>query len=339
MESPTWLLLIRIHLPYLLLLLLLLLLSPDRGKADDPHHHHHDHDHQVDSYESVVDALKSELKHSITGPVYLKGEPAYHLYRIVPNGGCNHILPALIVRPRDTYEVSTVVKIARRFNFPISVRSGGHGYQCTGIQEETLNIDMRELRKVRVLSPHEAEFGAGNRFRDLFRVINPEHYTFIHGQCEMVGVSGFLLGLGSNVIGTSSRFGAGADQVLEYTLVLADGTIAKVNHDNTTLFDDYHKVREVIPHDYDNDLKFALRTSGASYAIATEFKYIIHPRPETLPMMIPIYIENSYDLKRVQRASEQGRFGIMLGELYFFRRPQLTNLVGNLIKKRQLFSI
>ena len=186
---------------------------------------------------------------------------------------------------------------------------------------------MRELRKIRVTSPYTAELGAGNNFKGILSVIKPEHYTLVHGQCEMVGISGFLLGLGSNVIGTSSRLGGGADQVIEYTLVLADGTIAKVTKDNTTLFDDHYGVKDVVPHGYENDLRFALRTSGASYAIATEFKYKIYPRPETLPMMIPVYIENSYDFKRIQRASEQGRFGIMLGELFFFRKPSITNLV------------
>ena len=57
----------------------------------------------------------------------------------------------------------------------------------------------------------------------------------IHGQSLTVGVAGYLLGTGVNPMGTTQRFGYGADHVLEYTLVLADGSIAKVNNYNTTI--------------------------------------------------------------------------------------------------------
>ena len=36
-------------------------------------------------------------------------------------------------------------------------------------------------------------------------------------------------------MGTSQRYGFGSEQVIEYTMVLADGSIAKVNKYNTTL--------------------------------------------------------------------------------------------------------
>ena len=81
----------------------------------------------------------------------------------------------------------------------------------------------------------------------------------IHGQCLEVGVGGFLLGLGTNLPGTSSRLGTGADHVLEHTLVLADGSIAKVTKDNTTVFGHYGAATNVVQHDEGNDLRFALR--------------------------------------------------------------------------------
>ncbi len=57
----------------------------------------------------------------------------------------------------------------------------------------------------------------------------------IHGQSLTVGVAGYLQGLGVNPMGTSQRYGFGSEHVLEYTMVLADGSIAKVNKDNTTI--------------------------------------------------------------------------------------------------------
>ena len=54
-------------------------------------------------------------------------------------------------------------------------------------------------------------------------------------QAKHVGVSGYLLGVGINTIGSTHRYGFGADHVLEYKMVLADGSVALVNNDNTTI--------------------------------------------------------------------------------------------------------
>ena len=54
-------------------------------------------------------------------------------------------------------------------------------------------------------------------------------------QARNVGVGGYLLGVGVNPIGTTHRHGYGADHVLEYKMVLADGSIAIVNNTSTTI--------------------------------------------------------------------------------------------------------
>ena len=42
----------------------------------------------------------------------------------------------------------------------------------------------------------------------------------------------------------------------------------------------------VIEHGYDNDLKYAMRASGGSFGIVTEFLYKIYPKPETLSCLL-----------------------------------------------------
>ena len=170
--------------------------------------------------------------------------------------------------------------------------------------------------------------GAGNTWGQVLEVMDNRKYTYIHGQCLNVGVSGFLLGMGTNLIGTSARFGTGADHVLEYTLVLGDGSIAKVTKDNTTVFDEYGHNGHTIQHEYHNDLKYALRSSGSSYGIATEFKYKIYPRPETMPILVPIFIENSYDFRNLERASADGRYGFYLADTFYFRDVSPTHFVS-----------
>ena len=54
-------------------------------------------------------------------------------------------------------------------------------------------------------------------------------------QARNVGVGGYLLGVGVNPIGTTHRHGYGADNVLQYKMVLADGRIAIVDDNTTTI--------------------------------------------------------------------------------------------------------
>ena len=53
--------------------------------------------------------------------------------------------------------------------------------------------------------------------------------------------------------------------------------------------------------------------------ITTEFLYKIYPRPETLPCLAYIFIENGDDLKKVEKAAEDTRYQISLYATYVFR--------------------
>jgi len=93
-----------------------------------------------------------------------------------------------------------------------------------GIRQGALHIDVRKLDHVTQLSPYALKFGSGNTFGRILKIVKPDQYTMIHGQSLTVGVAGYL-----------QRYGFGSEQVIEYTMVLADGSIAKVNKYNTTL--------------------------------------------------------------------------------------------------------
>ena len=59
----------------------------------------------------------------------------------------------------------------------------------------------------------------------------------MHGQCVTVGVGGFLLGGGVNIVGTSQRIGTGSSNVLQYTMVDTDGFIVKVVYQSVNNYD------------------------------------------------------------------------------------------------------
>ena len=79
------------------------------------------------------------------------------------------------------------------------------------------------------------ELGPGSTWGRVLQRIPTSSYTMMHGQCLTVGVGGYLLGGGVNVVGTSQRIGSGSSNVLQYTMVDSDGFIVKVGN-STILF-------------------------------------------------------------------------------------------------------
>ena len=79
------------------------------------------------------------------------------------------------------------------------------------------------------------ELGPGSTWERVLQRIPTSRYTMMHGQCLTVGVGGYLLGGGVNVVGTSQRIGSGSSNVLQYTMVDSDGFIVKVGN-STILF-------------------------------------------------------------------------------------------------------
>ena len=53
--------------------------------------------------------------------------------------------------------------------------------------------------------------------------------------------------------------------------------------------------------------------------ITTEFLYKIYPRPETLPCLAFIFVENGEDLKGIEKAAKDPRYQISLYATYVFR--------------------
>ena len=97
------------------------------------------------SFNHFQDELR---RHGFKGRAYPKGDYGYEVFRIVRNGACNHNKPLTVVRPLNTYDVSAIVKVVRKLNLPISVRSGGHSYLCQSMQKDTVHIDMRKINRI-----------------------------------------------------------------------------------------------------------------------------------------------------------------------------------------------
>ena len=298
--------------------------------------------------DSITFDLANDLK-KVIQYVFLRGSPDYELARPVHNGGCRHIFPLLIVKPLNTQEVSHAVKIAKAYGAELSVRSGGHSYQCeffllsycsflkcvcligTGTKQDSVHLDLRRLNHIEFKAPYQVvRLGPGAIFKNVLKKVPQKKFTVIHGNALNVGVGGYLLGGGVNPLGTTHRHGYGADSVLEYTIVLADGRIAVVNDDNTTIIQNEYgdSVHQVHPHTHDTNLRYALRRAGASYGIVTEFVYKVFQHPETLSVVALAFLKDQHDLQNLVHAGQEGRYAISITQPMFYRRPKPAHLTA-----------
>ena len=89
---------------------------------------------------------------------------------------------------------------------------------------------MRSLNQIRMIDNELVVLGPGGTWKDVLEKLPPTEFTMIHGQCTSVGVAGYLLGGGINFLGTSNKYGSGADHVIQYTMVDAKGRILLVSY-------------------------------------------------------------------------------------------------------------
>lgn len=96
-----------------------------------------------------------------------------------------------------------------------------------------------------------ASLGPGGRWGDVFAALDPYGVSVIGGRIPHVGVGGLMLGGG--FFHFSGQYGLAGDNVQNFEIVLADGTITNANdHENTDLF-------------------WALKGGGPNFGIVTRF--------------------------------------------------------------------
>jgi hypothetical protein len=139
--------------------------------------------------------------------------------------------PRAVIHCGSREDVQTTVRVTRDSNLPLSVRAGGHDWAgrslCDGIV-----IDLSGMRNVTAFHEHStAIIGGGARALDVVNVTDPLGLAAVTaGSVGAVGMSGLTLGWGyGSPIG---RAGLALDNLIAAEVVLADGRIIKVRHDN-----------------------------------------------------------------------------------------------------------
>jgi FAD/FMN-containing dehydrogenase len=198
----------------------------------------------------------TELRKTLCGQLLEPGAPTYDDVRRVHNGLIDK-RPTLIARCLGASDVADAVRLARAEGLEIAVRGGGHNVAGRACVDGGLMIDLSLMRQV-VVNPVEriAIAGGGALWRDFNRETQQFALATTGGVVSSTGVAGLTLGGGFGWL--MPRFGMALDNLRAVTLVLADGSVVRVDQENHP------------------DVFWAVRGGGGNFGVATALEFQLH---------------------------------------------------------------
>lgn len=169
--------------------------------------------------------------------------------------------PSCRFSPTRAEDVSLAILTFRVTQCKFAVKSGGHGaFSGASNIQDGVTIDFIHLTDVELSKDKKiASVGAGNTWYNVYEQLTPKNLTVIGGRVSPIGVGGLTLGGGISFF--SARYGWACDNVYNYQVVLADGSIRDIN-----------------PKSCNKDLYWALRGGGNNFAIVTRLDLETYPQ-------------------------------------------------------------
>lgn len=196
------------------------------------------------------------LAASLDGDVLLPDDPTFPAVARLFNRRFDALRPAAVARPVTPADVAECLRFARRNDVPVAIRSGGHSYAGWSGGNGRLVIDVRRMDGVE-LQGRDVLVGAGATLGDVYAALAAHGVTISGGTCPSVGVSGLTLGGGHGLL--SRAFGLSCDNLVEATIVTADGVVRACSADQ------------------EPDLFWALRGAGnGNFGVVTDLRLTTH---------------------------------------------------------------
>jgi len=198
-----------------------------------------------------------ELDRSLRGDVIQRGAHGYNAARVLYNTRFDAVKPQAIAFCESLTDVQKTVRWARKHHIHIVARSGGHSYGGYSTTAGVI-VDVSRLNAISLTADGRAGIGAGARLIDVYSALAPQGRAVPAGTCPTVGIAGLAQGGGVGFL--ARKFGLTCDNLLEATVVLADGTAVVANaHQHA-------------------DLSWALRGGGGgNFGIVTRLVFRTHP--------------------------------------------------------------
>lgn len=166
---------------------------------------------------------------------------------------CTLLKPSCIIFPTTVDEVAAVVNILRDNDEDFAIKSGGHNpNKYYSSVEDGPVISTSKLDQV-LLNQETGVLraGPGQRLDSISAELDGTGWTFVGGRIGNTGIGGLILGGGLSYM--SSQYGWSASSVIEYEIVLADGSIVTASEDDHS------------------DLYVALKGGGNNFGIVTSY--------------------------------------------------------------------
>lgn len=198
------------------------------------------------------DALQTcaVLEFQLPGRVSFRGSDGYQSqtesYWATNQG---ELLSACHVTPRDSTDLQKVMFLIYHTGSSFAIKSGGHSVVAnTSNVDDDVVIDLELLNHVTVQADQMiVDVGTGARWKDVYQKLEGMNYGIAGARAGSVGVGGYLLGGGLSPF--SGIVGWACDGIALLEVVLANGTILEVDHNN------------------DPDLLMALKGGGSNFGI------------------------------------------------------------------------
>ncbi|PNH76198.1 hypothetical protein VD0001_g1410 [Verticillium dahliae] len=173
--------------------------------------------------------------------------------------------PFCILQPKTVADASTAVKalapLSGAGSWNIAVRGGGHSHWGGNNVHNGVTIDLSLFNRTPVHNStcgKVASIGAGSRWASVLAETEKHGLGVTGGRIGTVGVAGLTLGGGTSFL--IAERGFACDDVVNYEVVLADGSVVNANkHDNPRLFK-------------------ALKRGGSNLGIVTRFDMATFPK-------------------------------------------------------------
>jgi len=195
------------------------------------------------------------LRHAVAGRVLARGDRGYDAARVLYNRRFDTVRPPAVVRVRDVADVQAVVRWANLHDVALVARSGGHAYNGGSTSGSAVVVDVGALHGI-ALAGTTATIGPGARNIDVYAALARRGLTIPSGSCPTVGLGGLVLGGGVGLAGRA--LGLTLDRVTGFEVVDPAGRHRHVDAS------------------HDEDLFWALRGGGGSFAILTAVRLRTH---------------------------------------------------------------